>query len=162
MNNSDFKRRLQAVVVGNSSDDFIDYAAGLLGGYNVDFVVCRDVYSAAARLAGNKGGDIVVIGRLGRLIKEQGRLLEKISEKDLACCCLAEGNSERDRRQIEQATARDAFVINKAAQLEEVMTKLLERGLVFSSEKKKNFNAAGFNRDEFACTKAELDALLGV
>ena len=56
----------------------------------------------------------------------------------------------------------DAFVINKAVELEKVMTKLLERDLVFSSEKKNKFNAAGFNRNECACTKAELDALLGV
>lgn len=162
MDNSDFNQHFYAIVVGGSSDDFAGYAADLLIGYDVDFVVCEDVYSAAARLGKTKCENTVVIGRLGRLITEHGRLFEKISEKGLTCCCLAEGGSAGRRGQIAQVVESGALVINKVTELEEVITKLLERESVSLSGKKRNNKASGFNRSEFTATKAELDALLEV
>lgn len=161
MDNIDFNRCLYAIVVGSSSDDFAAYATRVLGEYDIDYVRCDDVYSAAAQLAKCKHGNILVTGQLGRLIKEQGRLVEKISEKGMVCCCL-EQNCQAKSRQIEQVKKTGAFVIKKAVQLEEVITKLLERDPAFSSEKKIISKATAFNGNEFACTKAEINALLEV
>lgn len=161
MNNSNFNRHRYAIIVGNSSDDFVAYAADLLGEFNVDFVICEDVYSAAVLLRKNRCRNTVVIGRLNRLIKEQCRLIEKVSEYGLICCCLAESSSERKHQQIEQVIETGALVMNEAAELKEIITKQIEAESVFSSVEKKNHKASDFNRHEFAASKAELDALLG-
>ena len=153
--------QLQAIIVGSSSDGFVRYAADLLTDYEVDFVRCEDVYSAVSELAANRNGNVLVIGRFEQLSREGGRFFQKVSENGLACCCLAEWNFARKRKQILAAIETGAFIINEPAEIAEVVTKLLGSSSISLPEKKENNKASAFIKDEFLTTKAEIDALLG-
>lgn len=144
--------QLQAIVVGSCDDEFVGYAARVLGNYEIDSALCRDVYSAVGTLARGADKKTVVIGRLGVLSRESGRFLEKIRQKNVPCCCLAEGDSVESRRQGSIAKETGAFVINEAEELKEVIMRLLEGGLG---------GVSAFFKDKFVVTRAELEALVG-
>jgi hypothetical protein len=154
--------QLQAIIVGSSSDGFVRYAADLLTDYEVDFVCCGDVYSAVSELAkGNYDGNVLVIGRFEQLSREGGRFFQKVSENGLACCCLAEWNFARKRKQILAAIETGAFIINEPAEIAEVVTKLPGGSSISLPGRKENNRTSAFIKDEFLTTKAEIDALLG-
>lgn len=153
--------QLYAMVVGSSADEFVRHTMNLLGDCGVEFVLCEDVYLAVGELAKNTLGKTIVIGRLEQLSREQGRFFQKVSENGF-CCCLADTNSARKRKQILAAMEAGAFVINEPAEIGEVITRFVAGGLASSSEKKGNNGASAFIKDEFLTTKAERDALLEV
>ena len=154
-------RQLYAIVVGKSDGEFVGYAMGLLGDYDIEFVLCEDIYAAVGRLAKSTGGNVLVIGRFGQLNREKGRFFQKVSKRGLTCCCLAEAGSGREQKQVLSATKTGAFVINEPVQLEEVVTKLLTDSSVSSSGKKRSGKVSAFDKNEFLTTRAEMDALLG-
>jgi len=149
-------------VVGSSADEFIAHTINLLGDYGLEFVLCDDVYSAVGELAKSKSRNVLVIGRLGQLCKEQGRLFHMACENGYACCCLADADLVRKRKQIFAAIETGAFIINEPAEIREVVTKLLAGGGDCSPRKKANDKATASIKAEFLTTKAELDALLEV
>ena len=155
------RRRLQAIVVGNSASGLVCGTADLLREYGVEFAVCEDIYSVVAKLAKNTYSDVLVIGRLEQLSREDGRFFQKMNEKGFSCCCLADGGCEQKRKQVSAATAAGAFVINQLGQIEEVIAKLPAEYSDSSAARKTNNTAAVFNRNDFRTTQAELDALLG-
>lgn len=173
--------RLQVLVVGGSSDDFVRGVMNLLDGNGIDYTGCADVYSAVVRMARGAGG--VVIGHLGELGREQGRLFDIARENGFACCCFADKDLASRPREILAAIENGAFVVAEVAQVENVLMELsggaddgspVERhvstertgieGVVdklLGGDPAEKSKALSFLKDEFATTKAELDALLG-
>ena len=153
---------LQVIVVGSSADEFVRHTMDLLGDYGLEFVLRDDVYSAVGELAKSESRNVLVIGRLGQLSREQGRLFHMARENGYTCCCLADADLVRKRKQIFAAIETGAFVINEPAKIREVVTKLLAGSGNCSPGKKANDRATIPIKAEFLTTKAELDALLGV
>jgi hypothetical protein len=150
---------LQAVVVGDSDDEFVIYAATLLKGEGITFSCCDDVYLTVAELAKNANENVLIISRLSELSKEQGRFFHIAGEKGCHCCCLAEVNSTC-RQQFPVVVETGASIINRPAELKEVVAELLANGWICSTEKKQKKGASAFNKNDFLTTKAELEALL--
>ncbi len=161
MKKSSSNQHLRTVVVGSCADEFIRYTTGLLDNYGVEPVICEDIYQAVGWLAKNDCENVFVVGRFEQLSREKGRFFEKVSENGFSCCCLAEGYTVENQKQILAAKGKGVFVINEPAEVEEVVTRLLAGGLAYSPAGGRN-KASAFNRNKFVTTKAELDALLGV
>jgi len=150
-----------AIIVGDSADEFVRYTTNLLGGYGIEFVHCEDVYSAVVKSASGKRENTLVVGRFEELSREQGRFFHKASERGFVCCCLANGDFIRRRKQILAAVRTGAFIVNEPSEVESVVTDILSGEPACSSGKRKEKRSA-LNREEFLPTEAELEALLEV
>lgn len=160
MQKSDFNQHLYSIVVGSSVDEFVRDTINLLDEYDVEFALCDDAYLAVGELAKNRFGDVLVIGRVGHLNIEQGRLFHIANENNYKCCCFADKNSDQKWKQILAAKQTGAFIISEPAELREIITKLLEDNAALPLNKTEEKVSSNFNKNEFLTTKAELDALL--
>ena len=156
------RNQYKAILVGSGGDEFVRYASDLLGKYGVDFVLCENIYLAVGQLGKCSGEDIIVVGRLGELSRENGRFFEIAEKSKVRCLCLAEKDSLIERKQISVATKNGAFVLHNSAGLKEALCRLSIGERAVSSERKENKSGSGFDRNKFFTTKAELDALLGI
>lgn len=162
MKESNSNRQLYTIVVGSSTDEFVRHTIGVLGNYEVEYALCDNVYLAVGRLAKNTRRNVLVIGRLEQLSREEGRFFSRIDGKGLFVCCLAGGDSARRRKQISAAMQAGALVVNEPAEVGEIIIKLLAGSLALSLEMKGHSGHSALIKDEFLTTRAELDALLGV
>lgn len=183
--------QLEVVVVGGSSDEFVQCVMNLLGGCGVEHILCEDVYSAVGKMAVGKmavgrASNGVVIGRLGQLSREDGRFFHIAHRNGLACCCLADKDLAERRGQVLSAIKAGVFVAIEPKEILEVLMKLLGGGDVGPADEQQpgetralldkvmrgllaggragsseNSRALDFLKDEFLMTRAELDALLG-
>jgi len=178
--------KLQAIVVGGSADEFVRNTMSLLEDCGIESVLCEDVYSAVGKLSAKKGASGVVIGRLGKLSREQGRFFHIASGNGFVCCCLVDKDLAGRRRQVMDAIETGAFVVAEPAEIEEVLAELLGGGGARSGEQKGsgkaltgigsvvekiltggqdgpsgNDRTSKFLKSEFLTTKEELDALFG-
>lgn len=151
-------RLFRGMVVGDLDDRFVRYAANLLCEFGVDCLECDDVYSAVAELSKTEElSDVLVIGRFEQLSREDGRFFEIVAQKGFKCCYLTD--EVHKQKKICQWRHGDVFVVGEYHELDAILTKLISRN--WSSSKVRGDNGPNFNREEFAATKAELDALLG-
>ncbi len=158
---SNSKQRFDAIAVGAASDDFVQYTMDLLDESGVDFILCGDVYSAVVTLAkSNEVGNILIIGRLEQLSREEGHLFQKLRESSLVCCCFAGGNLVHRQKQILTAMEAGAFVIEDPGRMRELIAKFSAGDLAYPLSEIKDKNLSTFD-DEFTVTEAEMDALLG-
>ena len=162
MSKGDSNLPLLVILVGTLEDEFVRQEKNILERLGVEFVLCDNVYSAVGDLAKRESRDILIIGRIGLLSKEQGRFFHIARVKGYRCCCLADRDLVGRQKLILQAIESGAYLIEKPAEIEEVLMKVLAGGKVCSSGEKENRRASGFLKDEFRTTKAELDALLEV
>jgi len=153
---------LHVIIVGNAADEFVRYTMGLLDDSGVGFTLCGDVYLAVGQLLKRRSSNVLVVGRLERLNREQGRLFHIAGESGCVCCCLADGDSSRVQKQISAAAETGVLIINEPAQIGEAIAKLPADSCVPLSNKKGNVSSSAFIKDDFVTTKAELDALLGI
>jgi len=153
---------LLVILVGGLADEFIRQAKNILERLSVEFVLCDNVYSAVGDLAKRESPNTLIVGRIGLLGKEQGRFFHIAGVKGYRCCCLADRGLVGRQKLILKAIESGAYLIEKSADIEEVLMKLLAGDKVCSSGEKENRRASGFLKDEFLTTKAELDALLEV
>jgi hypothetical protein len=150
------------MLIGGLTDQLVRQAGNILERLGVEFVICDNVYSAVGDLAKRETRDVLVISRIGLLSKEQGRFFHIARVKGYRCCCLVDRDLVCRQKLILKAIESGAYLIDKPAEIEEVLTKVLEgRKSCLSGEKEKR-RASGFLKDEFRTTKAELDALLEV
>jgi len=163
MRKFDSNTQPQAIIVGNHSDKFVRHTTNVLDEHEVEFVLCKDIYSAVGWLTRNNyDGEVFVIGRLEQLSSEQGKFFQKANEKGVSCCCFADANSARRYKHILAATKTGVFIINEPAEVQGVISKLLANNSGSSPEGKVDNKSSRFMRNEFLTTKAELDALFGV
>jgi hypothetical protein len=153
---------LLVMLVGGLADGFVRQAKIMLERLGFEFVRCDNVYLAIADLAKIENRKVLVIGRIALLGKEQGRFFHIARTKGYRICCFADRDLLRRQKLILNAIESGAYVINKIAEIEEILTTLLADGNLCSSGKKENRRASGFLKNEFITTKAELDALFEV
>lgn len=159
MGDFEFNSQLQALLIANSASGFVEYVEDLLGRYEIETERCSDIYEAVVLLAKKQGGSILVFGFFEQLNKEKGRFFQKLSEKQIPCCCFAERNIAQQQKAV--TNKNNVFVVNKLNEIEAVLMKLLEFDGVRQSAQKENQHPSDFNADDFAATEAEIDALLG-
>jgi hypothetical protein len=153
---------LLVILVGGLKDEFVRLTKNILKRLGVEFVLCDNVYSAVGDLTKIESRNVLIIGRIGILSEEKGRFFHIARVKGYRCCCLADRDLLRKRKLILDAIESGAYLIDKPAEIEEVLMKVLADIKVCSSEEKESRRASGFLKDEFLTTKAELDALLEV
>jgi len=153
---------LLVILVGGLADEFVRQAKNILERRGVEFVLCDNVYSAVGDLAKIESPNVLIIGRVGLLSKEQGRFFHIARVKGYRCCCLADRDLVSRQKLILKAIESGAYLIDKPAEIKEVLMKLLTGGKIRFSAEKEYRRASGFLKDEFLTTKAELDALLEV
>ena len=180
------KFQLRTMVVGSSSDEFVRRVVRLLVDKGIENVFCEDVYCAVGVLASGGAGGGVVIGRLGELSMEDGRFFEISRRHGFGCCCYVDKDLAERRRQILRAMQSGAYIVGDLEEVPDVLAELSAvvgessgNGQARSSQgmteelmdkllgsvgagASGSGRAAGFLKDEFRTTKAELDALLGV
>ncbi len=162
MSKGDSNLSLLVILVGGLADDFVRQSRNLLERRGVEFVLCDNVYSAVGDLAKRENRNVLIIGRIGLLSKEQGRFFHIAHVKDYRICCLVDRDLVCRQKLILQAIESGAYLIDKPSEIEQVLMKVLTGGKVCFSGEKENRRASGFLKDEFLTTKAELDALLEV
>ena len=162
MPKGNFKLPLLVILVGSLTDEFIRQAKIILERLSIEFVLSGNIYSAVGDLATIDNQNVLIVGRFSLLSKEQGRFFDRARMKGYRCCCLIDKDVLRRQRLIIKAIESRAYLIEKAAAIEQVLMELLSGNKVpFSAEKEKH-KASVFLKDEFLTTKAELDALLEV
>lgn len=162
MSKGDSNLSLLVILIGGLADEFVSQTMNLLERLGIEFVLCDNVYSAVGDLAKRESRNVLIIGRIGLLSKEQGRFFHIARVKGYRCCCLADRDLVGRQKLILQAIESGAYMIDKPAEVEEVLMKVLTGDKVYSSGEKENRRASGFLKNEFLTTKAELDALLEV
>ena len=155
MKKNSFSSPLWAIIVGNRGDEFVSYTEKLLNSSGIEAIICEDIYSAVCKLTISRGKDIHVIGRIEHLSVEKGRFFDKAQENNVSCYCLV--NKISQGQQVLMAKEKGAFVVKGPEQLKEVVTEM-----VGDEQDSKIKRSTTFDKDEFAMTQAELDALLGI
>ena len=155
MKNSNSNQALHAIIIGNSGDVFVRHIIEVLGVYGIEYVLCGDIYRAFSWLLRNGQAEVLVVGRIEHLNREEGRFLQKVSDKRGLCCCFAGRHLTCRQERILEVEEKGAFVISESREIEGIVKKLMAGG-------NSNAKASTFNRDEFLATKEELDALLEV
>ena len=150
-------RMIKQIVVGSLENSFVRYSMDLLGSYEVDFVLCSDVYWAVAELAKNRRKNVLVIGRYEQLNRQSGRFFEIVPKYQSGCCCFAELPLASEQMSVLASTG--AVVVNDTDDIEKVVSKLLAEDKEQLDTKKKN--GSSFDKNKFRTTQAERDALLG-
>jgi hypothetical protein len=158
----DFNLPLLVILIGSLEDVFVRQTNNILERLGVESVLCDNVYSAVGDLAKIENRNVLIIGRVGLLSKEQGRFFHIARMKDYGCCCIVDRDLVRKRKLILDAIESGAYVIDKPPEIEEVLMKFLAGDKIHHSGEKENRRTSGFLKDEFLTTKAELDALLEV
>ena len=153
---------LLAILIGGLSDKFVRQTKIILESLAVEFVLCDNIYSAIGDLAKIDNQDVLIIARVGLLSKEQGRFFHIARAKGCRICCLADRELLRRQKLILKAIESGAYLIDKPAEIEEVVMKLLACDKVRFTPEQVKHRASGFLKDKFLTTKAELDALFEV
>ncbi len=78
------------VVVGDPCSEFVRTMVRLAREYQVEAVLCDDVYSAVAATARAAGRRTFVVGPIRELAKEDNRFFQIAETNSLRCCCLLE------------------------------------------------------------------------
>lgn len=179
----DVASQLQAIVVGDSSDDIVRSGSNLLESYGLTVIRCPDIYSSVSRLREARGG--VVLGRFEELCREDGRFFEIARARGFSCCCFVDECFAGNRRELVEAIKRGVFIVAEAEEIEEALATFAGRIKAGEPEGQNDAGLghirnvvdkilgdampagsrpdvkSGFSKDEFKMTKAEVDALLG-
>jgi len=147
--------------VGTAEADFVRYVSGLAGRLGCECELYSNVYSACAMLGLIAGQCGICIGRFEDLSKEGGRFFEMLRQKKIVCCCLAEPDSVFRRRGVSQAATAGALVIQRPANLEKIIPKVLARQ-AGSAIEAGSAESLDIIKDEFSITAEELSMLPGV
>ncbi len=162
--------QLQMIAVGSSSDEFVRVVLNLSGRYDLDTVLCEDVYSGVCKLGEALGG--VVVGRQEELGREDGRFFDIARMYGFTCCCFVDKGVAGRQRELVKAMERGVVVVTELREIDELLMDLANRSGVHKSrvrgdgrrgptDRPASGRTSGFSKDEFLMTKAEMDALLG-
>ncbi|MBN2129753.1 MAG: hypothetical protein JW741_09665 [Sedimentisphaerales bacterium] len=144
------------IVVGRKCARFVAETLQLAEEYELDVVRCADVYSAVVELARGAGRCLMVIGALGELTREQGRLFALAETGGARCCCLLDEADSTEQQQVLLAVRGGACLVGKVEELRNAFETWLAAGGC----------RAKHGEDEFLdedcrATEAEIEALLG-
>lgn len=143
------------ILVGDQRDHLVSVAARLSREHELEVICCPDVYCAAAELATGGGRCLMVIGTLGELVQEQGRLFDLARGAGARCCCLLDEAATAEREWVLAAARGGAQLAGQEQELREALETWLASGGCRSKPGDSDF------LDGCRATEAELSALLG-
>ena len=152
MNTRNFNQGVHIIIIGSSTDVFINHVEKLAYDYQIDYTLCGDIYLAAGQLSKNNLRKNLVIGRFENLKKEEGWFFQVSGEGKIFCCCLIDLNSAVNHRRLASVKDDGVFIINYEEEVEAVMAKVLASNIKAESTR--------FIREQFSVTSEEIDALL--
>lgn len=152
---------LRGILIGKAGDEFVDYAESVFEDFNISYAFCEDVYAGSAELGRASAGRVLAVGRFEDLNKEGGRFFELAAAKGVLCCCFVETETMFGRKGLFKAAQAGTLVLQKPAQIEQVISKLLTRAVGGKLTRQANGDASGVIRNEFQISDEELRALLG-
>jgi len=166
----DLGSQVQVIAVGSSTDEFVRAVLNLSGRYELDSILCEDVYSGVCKLG--EGGGGVVVGRHEKLAREDGRFFDVARKYGFTCCCLVDKNVAGRQRELVKTMERGVLVVTELGEIDELLMDLANRNGAHKSgargdgrrgpvDRPATGRTSGFSKDEFLMTKAEMDALLG-
>jgi len=155
--NRESGQQVHVIIIDSSADEFVRRTLKLVSDCEIDYELCPDIYSAAAQLVTNHKRNIFIIGRFEALNKEAGWIFRKADEGDVCCCCLA--CSAASRRKAAAFKGAGIFVVSELEDVEAEVMKVLQTGFAFAPRIGKRSSVV-FNREQFAASRAEIDALL--
>lgn len=161
MQKSELRCRFSLLIVGTADDDFVRYVEDLAGRLACEFRLCSNIYSACAMLGEIAGKCGICIGRFEDLSREGGRFFEMVRRKGILCCCLAEADSVFRRKGVSQATRAGALMIQRPADLDKIISRVLTRQ-VSSAIEAGSAESLDMLKDEFSITAEELTGHHGV
>lgn len=147
----DSGRHACVMVVGDTRDDLVGQTLHLAGDYEVNVVRCADIYAAAAELAAQGDGRVLLTGWFRELAGENGRLFALAARHGACCCCVLERQDPGRRGDISAAVRAGVLLVGRFEEIEPILADWLAR--VSGSRRRAD--------DEFRATEAELNALLG-
>ncbi len=150
---------IRATIVGSEKDSFVPDAITLLRGYKINFGLCQDIYAAAGSLAKSYAANILIIGQLKELGKQNGQFFDIAGGNNYLCCCFVGGQNTQS--QISRAKKAGVTLITKTEELEEIIS-TIATGKQSSQMKTGNNKVNKFSKEDFSPSAAELDALLGI
>jgi len=153
--------QLQVIAVGSSSDEFVREVLNLSGGYDLDTVLCEDVYSGVCKLGEALGG--VVVGRHEELAREDGRFFDVARKYGFTCCCFVDKNVAGRQRELLEAMERGVLVVTELGKIDELLMELSDKNSAHRSRargdggrgpvgRSATGGASGLLKDEFLMT----------
>ena len=143
------------ILIGPADDTFSRNTIQLLRDSKRDFILCQNIYLALAKLAPNNSPHNFVIGTFRSLTAERGRFLRIISKKSLTCLCYSPNTTTKLK------DTPSLIIINTFSQLEKFLNEFLLSSTDTTVTTAAKARGSSFNKDDFAATKSEIDALLG-
>ena len=144
------------VLVGARQSEFVQAMMRLAGEYELEAVVCDDLWMAVAETARAEGRRVLVAGRLETLAGEGGRFLEIAAARGVRCCCILADSTLHEGSGLLSALRTGAAVVS-----DREVPDVLERWLVATGDRGRSSEPAGVFDDELRPTREELIALLG-
>lgn len=145
------------VVVGDPCSEFVRTMVRLAREYQVEAVLCDDVYSAVAATARAGGRTMFVVGPIRELAKEDHRFFQLAEANSLRCCCLLEKGPVRESAGMLNAVRTGAAIVGETREVRSILKEWLTTG-GHRAVRKSLYDLA---EEDLRATEAELAALLG-
>jgi hypothetical protein len=145
------------VVVGDPCSEFVRTMVRLAREYQVEAVLCDDVYSAVVATARAGGRTTLVVGSIRELAREDNRFFQLAEANSLRCCCLMEKGAVLESAGMLNAVRTGAAIVSEAREVRAVLKEWLATG-GHRAVRKSLYDLA---EEDLRATEAELAALLG-
>ncbi|MGE5295037.1 MAG: hypothetical protein ACM3VT_09425 [Solirubrobacterales bacterium] len=145
------------VVVGDPCSEFVRTMVRLAREYQVEAVLCDDVYSAVAAAARAAGRSALVVGPMRELAREDNRFFQIAEANSLRCCCLLEKGPLADSVGMVTAVRAGAAMVGDARDVRAV----LKDWLATDGHRAVRKSLYDLAEEDLRATEAELNALLG-
>jgi len=152
------------VVVGDPQGEFVQATLRLAREGEVEATVCDNVYAAVVKMAGTRGRQVLVLGAMQELAKEEGAFFRIVAAHAVRCGCLCDQSLPAARKELLAALQAGVTVLGD---LQDVR-RFLKEWLALSARgprdaapgKRQTRRAEEMPCEEFRATAAELSALL--
>lgn len=145
------------IVVGDPCSEFVRTMVRLAREYQVEAVLCEDVYSAVAAIARAAGRSALVVGPIRELAKEDNRFFQIAEANSLRCCCLVEKGPILESSGMLTAMRTGAAIVSEAREVRAILKEWLATG-GHRAVRRSLYDLA---EEDLRATEAELTALLG-
>jgi len=152
------KSQFYAVNIGNSADDFSRHVIDVLNSYEIEHVHCENIYEATGIISHNLKKNVLVVGKIDELRKEQGRFLDIAMENGAWCCCLSETDCVQEYLNALSTVKTGTYLITQPHEFKEVVDKYVCGSV--NSFTESQFDETDFDKNAFTTTEEEINALL--
>jgi len=145
------------VVVGDPCSESVRAMVRRAKQSRVEAMTCEDVYLAVATMARASGRQMLVVGALRELAKEEGRFFEIVEANAHRCCCFVDHDPVTGPHGMLAAIRSGTRVVHTVQEVGQILD-----GWLSSSGRRTRYTDLGdLKDDDLHATEAELIALLG-